>query len=131
MPSLHFGYSLLIGLTIATLPLTPTDRRIPGSPSSPSMSPRSARPATSRKRLICLAIGIFYPTLILVAIIATANHFFLDAVAGATVCAIAWSCNDVMLNLCVVEDWFLWLVRIHKPSMEDVDEEHDKGEWVH
>jgi len=66
-----------------------------------------------------------------VAIIATANHFVLDAVAGAMVCGIAWTGNRVLLNLLPLEDYFLLLVRIDKPerrSVEDVeDEEHGWG----
>ena len=143
MPSLHFGYSLLIGLTIATIPL-PTS---PSHPSSP-VSPNSLLPlyhyrttkhtsSTSPQRILCIAIGAFYPCLILLAIIATANHFLLDAVAGAMVCAVAWWGNGFMLNLCAVEDWFLWVVRIHKPGCEESVEgamkvwEERKGSWVH
>ncbi|KAM0434075.1 hypothetical protein ACHAPT_004020 [Fusarium lateritium] len=96
MPSLHFGYSLLIGLTIATIPVT------------------GLRP-TSWKRIAIVALGMSYPTLILTAIVATANHFILDAVAGAIVCGIAWNCNDFLLNFCILEDYFLWHLRIHKP----------------
>lgn len=96
MPSLHFGYSLLIGLTVATLPVT------------------GLRPS-SWKRIAIVVAGMCYPALILTAIVATANHFILDAVAGAMVCGIAWHSNGMLLNLCVVEDYFLWLCRIHKP----------------
>lgn len=95
MPSLHFGYSLLIGLTIATLPMNTRTR--------------------SWKRIGVVALGMSYPTLILLAIVSTANHFILDAVAGALVCAIAWNANGILLNCLVLEDYFLWLVRIHKP----------------
>lgn len=96
MPSLHFGYSLLIGLTIATLPV-------------------AGLRASSWKRVVIVAAGMSYPMLILAVIVATANHFFLDAVAGAVVCAVAWYANGALLNLCIVEDYFLWLCRIHKP----------------
>lgn len=96
MPSLHFGYSLLIGLTIATIPVE-------------GLRPRSW------KRLVIVAVGMSYPTLILTAIVATANHFVLDAVAGACVCGIAWRFNDVLLNLCIIEDYFLYALRMHKP----------------
>ncbi|KAK1573336.1 uncharacterized protein LY79DRAFT_414801 [Colletotrichum navitas] len=96
MPSLHFGYSLLIGLTVATLPM-------------PSLRSRPWR------RFAVVALGMAYPALILTAIVATANHFVLDAVAGAIVCGIAWNCNGVLLNLLVVEDYFLRVLRIHKP----------------
>lgn len=96
MPSLHFGYSLLIGLTIATIPVA-------------GLRPNSWR------RVAIVALGMSYPALILTAIVATANHFILDAVAGAVVCGVAWNANGILLNLCIVEDYFLWLVRIHKP----------------
>ena len=78
--------------------------------------------------MACVAVGTFYPSLILVAIIATANHFILDAAAGSVVCAIAWWGNDVLLNLLALEDWFLWVVRIHKPESVIVElDEDDEG----
>ena len=96
MPSLHFGYSLLIGLTVATMPVQ----------------------SRGWKRLALIVGGMAYPGLILTAIVATANHFVLDAVAGACVVAVAWHAQGIMLNLLVLEDYFLRLVRIHKPSKE-------------
>ncbi|KAF4984247.1 hypothetical protein FZEAL_535 [Fusarium zealandicum] len=96
MPSLHFGYSLLVGLTIATIPIT-------------------GLRSTSWKRIGIVVLGLSYPALILTAIVATANHFILDAVAGAIVCAIAWKCNGFLLNFCILEDYFLAFLRIHKP----------------
>ncbi|KAJ6588969.1 PAP2 superfamily-domain-containing protein [Mycena capillaripes] len=94
MPSLHFGYSFVIGLTIATLP------------------------SHSHSRLLTLGkwlLGMSYPTLILVAIVSTANHYVLDAVAGFFVASIAWNINGVLKSLLVVEDTVLYLVRVHKP----------------
>jgi hypothetical protein len=132
MPSLHFGYSLLIGLTIMAIPLHPsheTSRKTLILPffnrSHPSLAPKIHIPSWSR--MACIAVGVFYPALIVTAIIATANHFILDAVAGSMVCATAWWSNDVLLNLLVLEDWFLWVVRIHKPEsvvvgLEEEDE---------
>lgn len=111
MPSLHFGYSLLIGLTVAFVPLAPQHRR----------NRTSALPMVGRvrlpppRRLLCVAMGLSYPSMIFIAIVATANHFILDAVAGACVCAAAWVGNRFLLNLLPVEDYFLWCVRIHKP----------------
>lgn len=96
MPSLHFGYSLLIGLTVATFPI-------------------SGLRASSWKRIFIVVLGMSYPALILTAIISTANHFILDAVAGGCVCGIAWNANGILLNLLPLEDYFLSLVRIHKP----------------
>ncbi|KAK3393950.1 PAP2 superfamily-domain-containing protein [Podospora didyma] len=96
MPSLHFGYSFLIGLTIATIPLR-------------------GRGRLGWKRLAAIFIGMIYPAIILAAIVSTANHFILDAVAGACACLLAWKFNGVLLNLLPVEDWFLRVLRIHKP----------------
>lgn len=133
MPSLHFGYSLLIGLTICTIPLASQHRR------SRTMSVRLTGSSSLRlrlpspRRLACLAVGIAYPLTILIAIIATANHFVLDAVAGATVCGIAWFGNRVLLNLLPMEDYFLWLVRIHKPErrveFHDREDEKEGDVW--
>lgn len=109
MPSLHFGYSLLIGLTIATFPVS------------------GLRP-TSWKRVVIVLFGMSYPAILLAAIVATANHFVLDAVAGAIVCGIAWHANGVLLNLLVLEDYFLWAVRIHKPvNWTDPETAVDRG----
>jgi len=105
MPSLHFGYSFLIGLTIANMPI-------------------SGSRGLTWKRIAIIIAGLAYPGMILAAIVATANHFILDAVAGAIVCGIAWNANGVLLNLLVLEDYFLWLVRIHKP-VPAVDD----GDW--
>ncbi|KAK4189072.1 PAP2 superfamily-domain-containing protein [Podospora australis] len=96
MPSLHFGYSFLVGLTIAAVPLRKSGR-------------------LAWRRLAIVAIGMIYPGIILTAIVATANHFLLDAVAGAIACIIAWNCNSVLLNLIPLEDYFLNTLRIHKP----------------
>jgi hypothetical protein len=111
MPSLHFGYSLLIGLTISTFPI-------------------AGLRATSWKHIAIVILGMSYPALILAAIVSTANHFVLDAVAGAMVCGIAWHGNDIMLNLLVLEDYFLWAVRIHKPvNYTDPETAVEKGWW--
>jgi hypothetical protein len=123
MPSLHFGYALLIGLTIASVPLASKYERartlrVGGAWRVKVPSPR---------RLVCLAAGVAYPAVILAAIVATANHFILDAVAGAMVCACAWAGNRMLLNLLPVEDWFLWCVRIHKPDRKAVRFEHRNG----
>ena len=125
MPSLHFGYSLLIGLTIATIPLAARHRRRT-SITLPVLRVRVRVP--SARRVACLAVGIAYPTIILIAIIATANHFVLDAVAGACVCGLAWAGNRVLLNLLPVEDYFLWCVRIHKPVRRTVEFESGEEE---
>jgi len=55
VPSLHFGYALLVGVTIALL---------------------------ARGRLM-RAFGWSYPVVMLFVIVATGNHFFVDAAGGA------------------------------------------------
>ncbi|PYH94814.1 integral membrane protein [Aspergillus ellipticus CBS 707.79] len=125
MPSLHFGYSLMIGLTVMTIPLPPHHRR-----RSRLAIGSLGMQIPSWRRLVCLVVGFSYPFTILVAIVATANHFILDAVAGATVCAIGWKFNGILLNLLPVEDYFLWALRIHKPVPTEVDEGDDVDGWV-
>jgi len=128
MPSLHFGYALLIGITIATLPLqsssTPTKPASSSRSRTRSISPPLLRrrihlpscSVPSLRRLLCITIGFTYAATILIAILATANHFILDAVAGAAVCAVGWWGNGILLNLRVVEDYVMWCVRIHVPG---------------
>jgi len=63
MPSLHFGYALFIGLMLYTL-------------------------AHGR---LTRYLGFVYAFVVLVAIVATGNHFIIDAVAGALVVLAAWA----------------------------------------
>lgn len=125
MPSLHFGYSLMIGVTIMTIPLAPAHRRPKSihlpcfNNSHPDLAPAIRLP--NPRRLACLTIGFIYPFAILIAIVSTANHFILDAVAGALVCAVGWKVNPILLNLLPLEDWFLWAARIHKPVQTPVE----------
>lgn len=72
----------------------------------------------SLRRLVCVTLGFAYPTIILVAIVATANHFILDAVAGAIVCGVAWNSEELLLKLLPLEDLFLRCLRISKPDLE-------------
>jgi hypothetical protein len=55
VPSLHFGYALLVGTTVAVL----------------------------AKGTVARALGWSYPFVMLVVIVATGNHFFFDAGGGA------------------------------------------------
>lgn len=63
MPSLHFGYALFIGLMLYTL----------------------AHGRWTRY------LGFVYAFVVLIAIVATGNHFIIDAVAGALVVLAAWA----------------------------------------
>lgn len=62
MPSMHIGWSLWCGITIAVL----------------------------AKRTWVRVLGLVYPAVTLVVIVATANHFWLDAVGGATCLAVGF-----------------------------------------
>jgi hypothetical protein len=68
MPSMHIGWSLWCGLTIALL---------------------------ARRRWVKL-LGLLYPASTLVVIIATANHFFADAIAGALCTAVGFAVSRVV-----------------------------------
>ncbi|KAN0072968.1 hypothetical protein V8E54_009082 [Elaphomyces granulatus] len=127
MPSLHFGYSLMIGLTIMSIPLAPQHHRSASSRAPISDQSLSRIYLPSRRRIACLLVGFAYPFLILVSIIATANHFILDAVAGAIVCGLGWQGNTALLNLLPLEDYFLWMVRIHKPERSCLIDIYEMG----
>jgi hypothetical protein len=114
----------MIGFTIMTIPL-PAHHRVS---SRIRIGPVGVQ-IPSWRRLACLFLGFAYPTIILAAIVATANHFILDAVAGALVCTLGWKFNGILLNLIPLEDYFLWLVRIHKPEPAETIVETDSEGW--
>lgn len=135
MPSLHFGYALMIGLTIMAIPLS--SRRAYSRSVFFSFFDRYDATAVfnvrlpSWRRMICVVVGFLYPFAILVAIVATANHFILDAVAGAVVCGLGWYGNSILLNLLPLEDYFLWMLRIHKPERRTVNISSYSGDLRH
>ncbi len=69
VPSLHFGYALLVGGAVAWL---------------------------ARSRVIRLA-GAVYPAAMLFIIVATGNHFLLDAVAGGAVVLAGWAAARLLI----------------------------------
>jgi len=62
VPSLHFGYALIVGVALAVL---------------------------ARRRWVRV-LGAAYPAFMLFDIVATGNHFLFDAATGALVVAIGW-----------------------------------------
>jgi hypothetical protein len=62
VPSLHFGYALIVGAAIAML----------------------------ARRLSVRLVGAAYPAVMLFVIVATGNHFFFDALAGGAVVVAGW-----------------------------------------
>ena len=101
MPSLHFSYAFTIGCTLIY--------------HSAVFRRRSELTPSRAKQALYVLLGIFYPTLVLTVIVATANHYWLDAVAGFFVVLFAFLCNRVFLVLLPLEDLFLWCTRLEKP----------------
>jgi hypothetical protein len=69
MPSMHFGYALLVGFMLTKL---------------------------SRSRVMRI-VGLLYVPLVLFVIVSTGNHFILDAAAGAAVMAAGWLVATAMV----------------------------------
>ncbi|KAI9839864.1 MAG: hypothetical protein M1819_000056 [Sarea resinae] len=87
MPSLHFGTALLLGATLYTY------------------APH--RPA----RLF----GLLWPAAMLLTVLATANHWVLDCVAGAAVVALGYSANEILCRLAPIEDRLYACFRTARP----------------
>lgn len=104
MPSLHFGYSFCIGCTLIY---------------HSGIFQRQSQKIEGAKARIMQALfvvwGILYPALVLTVIIATANHYWLDAVAATVVVLVAFLLNRVFMVLLPLEDILLWALRLEKP----------------
>ena len=62
VPSLHFGYALIVGVSLATI---------------------------ARHRVVRV-LGALYPPAMLLIIVATGNHFFVDAALGGLAVVVGW-----------------------------------------
>jgi hypothetical protein len=93
MPSLHFGISALIAWCLFY------------------RAPHKA----------IRVLAIFWPATMLFTILATANHFLLDAFVGGLVPIISWLVSDVWLIFRPLEEWLYWLCRTEKPLAADQD----------
>jgi hypothetical protein len=104
MPSMHFGYSFCIGCTMVY---------------HSGIFRRTLEPGESRKSkpwaVFYVLLGIAYPCWILVTIVATANHYFLDACMAVLVATAAFFCNKIFFAMIPLEDLFLWCLRVEKP----------------
>ncbi|TVY91367.1 hypothetical protein LAWI1_G002717 [Lachnellula willkommii] len=104
MPSMHFGYAFIIGTTFIyhsgvfrrTLETGETRRSKPWA-------------------LFYVLLAIWYPCWILTTIVATANHYYLDAVMAFFVVLVAYLGNRVFLGFLPLEDLLLWCLRLNKP----------------
>ncbi|KAI9773579.1 MAG: hypothetical protein M1840_006853 [Geoglossum simile] len=105
MPSMHFGYSFCIGCTL--IYHSGVFRR--------NLHKNEVRKSTFWKVFFVL-LGLFYPTTILITIVATANHYWLDALVATSCACIAYLCNRVFLIFLPLEDLLLWALRVEKPA---------------
>ena len=104
MPSMHFGYAFCIGSTF--LYHSGIFRK--------SLEAGERRKSTPWAIWYCF-LAIAYPSWILITIVATANHYYLDACAALFVVLAAYFCNRVFLALIPMEDLLLWCLRVDKP----------------
>lgn len=96
MPSMHFGYAFMIGSTVV---FHAVRHCVMGRPA----------------RVALAMLGVAYPTAVLTTIVATANHYWLDATAAACVAVFSLFCNRVFLVFMPLEDWLLFVLRVEKP----------------
>ena len=102
---MHFGYAFVIGCTMLY---------------HAGLFRRTLEKGETRKnwvwKLIYIAIAVGYPTLVLTAIVATANHYWMDALMATIVACIAFLVNRMLLVFLPLEDLLLWALRLEKPA---------------
>jgi hypothetical protein len=116
MPSMHFGYSFCIGMTVIY---------------HSGVFRRTLERGEARKnafwKIFYVLIGIGYPTFILVTIVATANHYFMDALVATGFVFLAYACNKVFYVFVPLEDLFLYAIRAEKPVPSTGERFHERG----
>lgn len=104
MPSLHFTYAFIIGCTFMFQ-------------SGMLQAIRGRRaPKSAIKAFIYIVAGVLYPLLVLSVIVATANHYWADAVAATFSVLVCFFVNRIWLALLPVERLFCRIVRLRKPT---------------
>ncbi|KAA8645013.1 hypothetical protein EYZ11_008107 [Aspergillus tanneri] len=104
MPSLHFTYAFVIGCTF-----------LYHSGILPKFCGRPARKSLF-KQILYITLAIVYPLLVLGVIVATANHYWSDALVAMFSVAICFLGNRVLLLLLPVEYLVCWALRLAKPK---------------
>ena len=102
---MHFGYAFVIGCTIF----------YHSSIFRTSLEKGESKKGIGWIIIYCL-VGIGYPVTILITIVATANHYWMDALMATVVACTAYFCNGIFLILLPVEDLLLWVLRLEKPT---------------
>lgn len=116
MPSMHFGYSFAIGATM--LYHSGLFRR--------HLEKNEVRKSLFWKAFY-LVVGIAYPLMILTTIVATANHYWLDALVATGFVVCAFGVNQVFYVFLPLEDWLLWFLRVEKPIPSTGERFHARG----
>lgn len=110
MPSMHFAYAFSIGCVLLY---------------HSGIFRKTLEPGEVRKskfwQIYFMWFGIAYPLFILVTIVATANHYYLDAWVGFLVTIIGFLCNRVFMVFVPLEDLLLWCLRLEKPIPSTAD----------
>ncbi|OCL03316.1 hypothetical protein AOQ84DRAFT_153368 [Glonium stellatum] len=105
MPSMHFGYAFCIGCTLVY---------------HSGLFRRQLEKGEARKawgwKLWYLLLGVGYPAFILTTIVATANHYYLDAMVATMFAGFSFLSNRVFYVFLPLEDLLLWVVRADKPA---------------
>lgn len=86
MPSSHFGTSVLTGVAVCVF----------------------------GRHTWLRVLAPLYPIIMFLTVIATANHWVLDCVAGLLVVIVGWNLNWIMLGLRPIEEWGFWAVGMEK-----------------
>ena len=114
MPSLHFTYAFIVGVTfLCHAGLIPT-------------SAYRKRSKSTLSRIIYTFLGFAYPALVLTVIVATANHYYLDAVVATFTVSLSFLANRFWMIFLPAEDMLLWVLRLEKPVPTTGDRFHDR-----
>lgn len=140
MPSMHFGYAFCIGCVFiyesaalsgvmelhrrfvktrkhstTWLPVAGADEENLNDGAAPEYEQSSSSERSPASRIAFFVVGVWYPSWVLLTIVATANHYFMDAFAASLVVLMSYLCNRFLLNFLVLEDLLLWAWRLEKP----------------
>lgn len=143
MPSMHFGYAFCIGCVFiyesaafsgakemyrrfgktrnpsdTWLPVPGADEEnLNAAGTSLLAQPEGGRTSerSTASRIAFFVFGVWYPLWVLLTIVATANHYFMDAMVAVLVVMTSFACNRVLMNFLPLEDLLLWAWRLEKP----------------
>ncbi|KAF1830737.1 hypothetical protein BDW02DRAFT_88746 [Decorospora gaudefroyi] len=116
MPSMHFGYAFCIGVTLIY---------------HSGLFRRTLKRGEVRKntfwKILYLLVGVGYPSFILTTIVATANHYYMDAVVAVFFVFFSFLCNKFFYVFIPLEDFLLYAIRADKPVPTTGDRFHERG----